>query len=116
MYNTGVGESEKRLALNEVMFREINERLESRIETLSQGEPQLTVLCECSDPDCTTRLSVTTGEYETVRSDPRQFVVVPGHESERVERIVERTDRYEIVRKAGLAGEIAELTSGDPPS
>ncbi len=109
-------ESEKRLALNEVMFREINERLESRIETFAGGETQLTVLCECVDPDCTLRLTLTADEYRRVRSDPRQFVVAPGHELLDVEDVVFRTDRYEIVRKSGLAGAIAAQTSGSPPS
>jgi hypothetical protein len=38
---------EERLARNEGMFREINERLESRIQTFATGEAELWILCEC---------------------------------------------------------------------
>ena len=106
---------EKRLALNEAMFREINERLESRLQTFTrEGQPQLTVLCECANPDCTERLTLTPDEYEHVRSDTRQFVIAPGHEYIDIEEIVSQTDRYEIVRKTGAAGNLADQTSRDP--
>ena len=107
-------EREKRLALNESMFREINERLESRIQTSQIGRPELSILCECANPDCTQRIALTTDEYEQARADGRQFVIVPGHEFIEVETVVSKNDRYELVRKRGRAGELAELL--DPNS
>ena len=105
---------EKRLALNETMFREINERLESRILVYTgDPEPELMVLCECANPDCIERLTLSPDEYAEVRSDSRQFVIVPGHEYIDIEEIVYRTDRFEIVRKTGGAGDIANQTSND---
>jgi hypothetical protein len=98
---------EERLARNEAMFREINERLESKIVVSSGGNDQLSVLCECANPDCTDRIALTVDEYETVRSNPRQFVVAPGHAYLEVEDVVSRNDRYEIVRKTGVAGDFA---------
>lgn len=106
---------EKRLALNEAMFREINDRLESRILVFTgEGEPHLTVLCECANPDCTERLTLMPDEYAQVRSDARQFVIAPGHEYIDIEEIVTVTDRYEIVRKTGAAGNLADQISRDP--
>ncbi len=102
-------ETQKRLALNEAMFREINERLESRLPTTDQGREVLTVLCECASVDCTERIELTTDEYTHVRSDPHQFVIVPGHECVNVERIVLHQDRYDIVRKTGVAGDFAAM-------
>ncbi len=102
-----MSEQDKRLALNEAMFREINERLESQIVVSGDSDDQLSVICECADPDCTDRLALTIQEYEEVRSDSRQFVVAPGHECLDVEDVVGRNDRYEIVRKTGVAGEFA---------
>jgi hypothetical protein len=109
-----VAEQEKRLALNEALFREINERLEARIPVAVAGDERLAVLCECADADCTERIPITPGEYEAVRSDPRQFVVVPGHECVNVENVVSSNDRFEIVRKTGVAGEFAELLDPTP--
>ena len=106
-------EQAKRLALNEAMFREINERLESRLPVSADGEDRLTVICECADADCIERISLSLDEYAQVRSDGRQFVVAPGHERVAVEEVVLRNDRFEIVRKVGKAGEIAELLDPD---
>jgi hypothetical protein len=57
------------------------------------------------------------GEYEAVRSGPRQFVIVDGHGAG-FEAVVSRTSRYAIVAKQGTAGMIAELTDprGDDTS
>ena len=106
-------EDEKRMALNEAMFREINERLESQIPTFAHGRPELSIICECVDPDCTERITLTPEEYSAVRTDPRQFVVSPGHTRVDVEEVVIQNDRYEVVRKVGVAGRIADQTSDD---
>ncbi len=109
-----MSEQDKRLALNEAMFREINERLESQLPVSSDADDQVSVLCECANPDCTDRITLTLNEYETVRSNPRQFVVAPGHECLDIEDVVDRNDRYEIVRKTGVAGEFAARLDHSP--
>ena len=103
-----MGEEEKRLALNEAMFREINERLESQLPV--DRNNRLSVLCECADADCVERIRLTPDEYASVRGRSRQFILVPGHELLEIEDIVSRNDRYEIVRKKGDAAEIAQRT------
>jgi len=103
-----VPEREKRLALNEALFREINERLESRVPS-SDGDDVLSILCECANAECTERISVTSDEYAAVRADSRQFVLVPGHENVDIEEVVTRNDRFEIVRKTGVAGDFADM-------
>lgn len=105
---------DERLALNETMFREINERIEGRTGPDGADEP-LTILCECANPRCAQRIALSSDEYAAVRADPRQFAVVPGHEYLELEEIVGRNDRYEIVRKTSVAGQVAEETSKDPP-
>jgi hypothetical protein len=100
---------EKRLALNEAMFREINERLEAQLPP--DGNNYLSILCECADPDCTTRIEITPHEYQAARADPRQFILVPGHELVEVEEVMNHGQRYEIVRKHGRAGAIAAQTA-----
>ena len=42
---------------------------------------------------------LTETEYEHVRSEPDLFVVRPGHELENVEELVERNERFSVVRK-----------------
>ena len=46
--------------------------------------------------------------YESVRADPRQFVVLPVHYTPEVEELVLEESAYWIVRKTGEAGEYVE--------
>jgi hypothetical protein len=56
-------------------------------------------VCECADPECTERVEAPLEAYEDVRADGARFLLVPGHEDERVEKVVERRRRYNVVRK-----------------
>lgn len=101
---------EERAARNEALFREVNEqarRLSGRPESTSSGE--LLIICECGDDRCTERVGLPSAAYEAVRSSPRRFVVVPGHEND-FEHVVERADGYSVVEKEGQAGRVAEQT------
>lgn len=102
-----MSEREKRLALNEALFREINERVEERVGAASPEDRPLTILCECGRLECVERITLSLREYRAAHGHPAQFTVVPGHAAEDVEDVVVRTDRFEVVRKRGLAGEIA---------
>jgi hypothetical protein len=103
-----VPERDKRLARNEALFREMNERVEERVQPSAGREATFAILCECADLDCVERILLTPAEYEAAHADPAQFTVVPGHAAVDVETIVRRNERFEVVRKVGLAGEIAE--------
>ena len=70
------------------MFREANERMAGWEEQHSRSTTEV-YFCECADPDCRDRVELSKADYERVRSNPRHFVVVPGHE---VSDIVERSD------------------------
>jgi hypothetical protein len=48
--------------------------------------------------------------YERIRSKPRRFVVVAGHEVEAVETVVETGDGYAVVEKRDEAGRLAEAS------
>jgi len=108
--------SEKRLALNEALFRETNERLEERVRLFVGDEELFGIICECASLDCNDRITLSTEEYQAVRADPAQFVVRPGHTIADVEEVVARNERYEVVRKRGVAAAAAEfLDSEDAP-
>jgi hypothetical protein len=99
---------EERAARNEALFREVNEQARS-ISGLqpSPRSAELRIICECSDDRCTEHISLTLSVYEAVRSNPRRFLVVSGHEGD-FEHVVERADGYSIVEKEGQAGRVAE--------
>ena len=80
---------EQRLAQNEALFRDVNERIEAMAHHLGPDVPY-EFLCECANPDCTFRVNLPIATYEAVRADPRQFVVLPDHYTPEVEQLVWR--------------------------
>ena len=105
----------KRVGLNESIFRQVNEQIESLNRDLGADDATMTVICECADGDCTDRFEIQVSAYENVRSDPRRYVVVPGHELPEFESVVESEDLYDVVQKReGSAAELARET--DPRS
>lgn len=79
------------------MFREVNERIAETAERFDADEASF--VCECAEPTCTERLDVTLEEYESVRKNGARFLLVPGHEDERVESVVEVEDGHAVVEK-----------------
>lgn len=99
-------QSQERLAKNEAFFRQVNERINEAAAGM-QGEQAYTFLCECSDPSCTERLSLTRIEYEDVRSKPTRFVLAPGHLAPEIEHVIEREGDHVVVEKRGVAATVA---------
>jgi hypothetical protein len=92
---------EERIAKNEALLREVNDRIEDvgrHLQVLPDGE-QLDFRCECGRPECEELISMPVSAYEHVRSDNDRFAVVPGHDDAEIERVVERTESYLIVDK-----------------
>ena len=112
-----MGERETRLARNEVLYREANERVAEVVEQFPEGEAQSRVefICECGAADCREPITATLAEYEAIRAEPTHFAVLPGHELPEIERIVERHSAYLVVEKRQeVAQEVARET--DPRS
>ena len=108
-------ERERRVGLNEAVFRQVNERIEGLNEAFGAITETMQVICECGDASCIEQITISVPEYEELRQDPRRFAVVPGHEDEQVERVVERHDDYDVVEKdEGEPARLAERT--DPRS
>jgi hypothetical protein len=82
----------ERLARNQALFREVNERLYELMTapTFSFRE----FICECTNPSCTKSLAVGKSEYEAVRSNSKHFLVARGHELPEAERVVEDNERF----------------------
>jgi hypothetical protein len=99
-----MGERERRIGENEAYWRQVNE--------LSPPEPGMLNLmfCECGRLECRERVPVTATEYESVRSSSTTFLVCPGHALRDVERVVETTERFQVVEKEGEAARIAVET------
>ena len=100
----------ERAARNQSLFREVNERIEEVMNTLTEFQ---TFVCECAKTDCAGQLGLTLDEYEQIRAHPARFAVAPGHVVPEVERVVkEAAGRYDVVEKIAKAAEVA--TELDP--
>jgi hypothetical protein len=102
-----VDQREQRMAQNEALFREVNERIKSTADGLG-STADFEYFCECANADCTFQISLTAAEYENVRADATQFVVLPQHFTPEVETLASERKAYWIVRKTGDAGEYVE--------
>jgi 5-bromo-4-chloroindolyl phosphate hydrolysis protein len=108
-------EQARRVGLNESIFREVNEQIESLNRDFGTEDRTMNVICECASGDCTERIEISVSGYEKVRENPRRYIVVSGHFLPDFESVVETTDGYDVVEKVdGTAAELAEET--DPRS
>ncbi len=102
-------ERQKRVGLNEVLFREVNARLGQINETFSGPPDQIDMVCECGQAACIDRFSMDPQAYRELRADARTFAIKPGHEVSDVEDVVSEGPDYIVVRKrAGGPAELAE--------
>ena len=104
-------ERERRIAKNEALFRQINERMEEMNTAFEELTDVMELVCECGDLDCAEPIEMSHSDYEELRSDPALFAVKPGHVTAGVEEVVLRAGGFEVVRKAeGPAARLAEET------
>lgn len=105
----------ERVARNDALFREANERIRSTADSMEFDHSEaLPFLCECADESCTTVLQLSQDEYEAVRAHPTHFINARGHavNGGRWVRVLDEFDRYTVIEKIGEAAEIvAELDS-----
>ena len=105
-------ERERRIGLNESLFREVNERVKDVNETFSVFTDQVHIVCECGDAMCTERLTLRAEEYEAVRSNAEHFAVAPGHVAPDVEHVIAEHEGWQLVRKdPGPAANVARATN-----
>jgi hypothetical protein len=102
-----------RAALNQKLFREVNEQVKEVNEPFSEVVAAPDWVCECADTGCVEKISMTMDEYEALRAQPTHFAVAPhaSHVYFEVENVVGQTDRYWIVEKIGTAAAVAGTNS-----
>ncbi len=97
-----------RIARNEHWLRQANERIERASKTLAdegfgRDRDEVEFMCECGRRLCPETIPMTVAEYESAHAQPDRYVIVPGHETPALERIVESHGRYDVVEKSPRA-------------
>ena len=105
---------EERLAKNEAFFRGVNERIRDAVGTQGADGHVYEFICECSNPGCVERVSMTTAEYERVRSEGNRFVLATGHDIDAIEDVITENADHVVVEKVGRAGAVAQSLDPRP--
>lgn len=105
-------QTDKDRADNQVVFRGRNEKIQENIQKFNEtakelgqervdtgGKEYLYFYCECSDEKCVQRIKVTFVHYKRIHKDRDTFVIKPNHEVSDVEKIIDRTPEYWVVKK-----------------
>ncbi len=90
-----MSESLERLARNQSLFREVNER----IEKIAGDNETVEFVCECSDTACASTVELKVAEYERIRTNSTWFLVRTDHDIPEIERVVSQDDGYAVVEK-----------------
>ena len=99
----------ERQARNEALVREVNERIntldrEAAGSGAVHGVETFRFHCECGrDGGCPELIWMTLEEYEVVRTQDDRFALVPGHETDALEHVVDGKERFVIVDKVDEA-------------
>ncbi len=95
-----MNENERR-ALNEALFRDVNERIAESAENFEADKIEF--VCECADSSCTERVPATLAEYEKVRKKSTTFLLAPGHHEPDIEQVIWERGRFQVVEKVQAA-------------
>lgn len=108
----GESKAKIRMAENEVVFRQYNEKIQkgfAELKVLAQEEGHHSLVddddmplhfyCECSDEDCTKRVILKPSLYSKIHKSRNSFVLIPGHETKSIERTVTEKSGYNVVEK-----------------
>jgi hypothetical protein len=102
---------ETRVGRNESVFRGLNERIEAG-SLPADIDQAVAFCCECAQLGCNQLIEISIATYESIRANPRRFLLVDGHAIPGVEAVVARGEGYVVVEKDGKAGRVAE--AADP--
>jgi hypothetical protein len=92
-------EREARAAQNELVFRAVNEQIVKMTDRFREQLSDIDIVCECSDTACVETIRVNADEFVKIERTEASFLVLPGHEDESIERVVDRRDGYVVVWK-----------------
>jgi hypothetical protein len=104
-------ERTRRVAENEALFRQVNERVVGDRRPAESFE----ILCECGNAECMEHIDVTTEVYMRARGQRTDFVLKAGHAQPDLETVIEEHEQFVLVRKVGEAAALVTKVSQDSP-
>jgi hypothetical protein len=86
-----------REAEQQCLVREANEAAEDLNVALITGATRVLLRCECGDPACLARVSLTHAEYEAVRVYGSRFVIGLNHENPESACVLSENARFGVI-------------------
>jgi hypothetical protein len=109
-------EGEARLIQRAANAEANGRRINEAIERGGGAAVSAVFVCECGYVGCNATVELSIDDYEAVRTDFDRFLVVPGHEIDEVDEVLERHQRHLVVVKRGReAREIVRATDSREP-
>lgn len=112
--------SAKRMVENEVAFRQFNEKIQQGFDELNDlasktgqtnyaytNDDPLYYICECSDENCRQRVQLKPSMYNKIHAQRDRFVIVNGHETRSIEKVIGKEAEFSIVEKFMRPPEVA---------
>jgi hypothetical protein len=86
---------------NQKVFRMGNERFRDAVDEqeMIPETARVPFLCECADEFCNGRVELERTQWESIASNPNEYVMLAGHMRSEGEVVVGEFDGYNIVRK-----------------
>lgn len=107
-----ITKAEQKQIENEMIFRRINEKVGSDLDTLDDMHAEdghydlirdddllLMFKCECSDENCEVRIPLRLSKYREIHVNRDTFIVKPDHQVEPIEKVIAKQKEYNIVKK-----------------
>jgi hypothetical protein len=96
-----VASRDTRREQNQKIFRMGNERLSVAVDEqkMIPETAKVPFLCECADEFCNGRVELERTQWESIASNPNQYVMLHGHPRSEGEAVVGEFDGYDVVRK-----------------
>ncbi|HET7119775.1 MAG TPA: hypothetical protein VFI17_00835 [Solirubrobacterales bacterium] len=115
--DSSAGEGTEARLKQRAVHAEINgRRVNEAIERGDSDGGTAVFVCECGYVGCNTTVQLSIAEYEAVRTDFDRFLVVPGHEIDEIEQVVERhPDHLVVVKREPDAKTAAHATDERTP-
>lgn len=114
----GITHAERRQIENEMIFRRINEKVgddlgeldamhieDGNIHLIRDSDLLLRFKCECSDENCAVRIPMQLSDYQKIHANRDTFVVLPNHQVDPIEEVVQETADYNVVKKNNSTSE-----------
>lgn len=102
----------RRQVENEAIFREHNEAVGEELNELREfaetkgfdsldknDDLELHFYCECSDENCRKRIVLSIASYTGIHQNRSAFIVLPHHQVDAIEKVIEKHSKYYVVEK-----------------